>query len=59
MTSCELLWVVTRRLRSCGSAKDFGIDVGILDKWLREERVEAGEKPGATRSENMELRELR
>ncbi|QYM75595.1 IS3 family transposase [Leucobacter luti] len=40
-------------------AKDFGIHVGTLDKWLREERVEAGEKPGVTRSENAELRELR
>lgn len=40
-------------------AKDFGIHVGTLDKWLREERVEAGQKPGVTRSENAELRELR
>ncbi|GEM_PF-5542718 len=29
-------------------AKDFGIHVGTLDKWLREERVEAGQKPGMT-----------
>lgn len=40
-------------------AKDFGIHVGALDKWLREERVEAGQKPGVTGSENVELRELR
>lgn len=40
-------------------AKDFGIHVGTLDKWLRQERVETGEKPGITRSENDELRELR
>ncbi|MDA3147589.1 IS3 family transposase [Leucobacter sp. UCMA 4100] len=40
-------------------AKDFSIHVGTLDKWLREERVEAGQKPGVTRSENTELRELR
>lgn len=40
-------------------AKDFGVHVGTLDKWLREERVESGEKPGPTRSENTELRELR
>lgn len=32
---------------------------GTLDKWLREERVEQGQKPGVTRSENAELRELR
>ena len=40
-------------------AKDFGIHVGTLDKWLRVERVEQGQKPGVTRSENTELRELR
>ena len=40
-------------------AKDFGIHVGTLDKWLREERVESGEKPGATKAEVAELRELR
>ena len=40
-------------------AKDFGIHVGTLDKWLREERAEVGENSGATRSENRELRELR
>ena len=40
-------------------AQDFGIHVGTLDKWLREERVEAGQKPGVTRSENAELREAR
>src|SRR5699024_382007 len=40
-------------------AKDFGIHVGTLDKWLRQERIEAGEKPGVTRAENDELRELR
>lgn len=39
-------------------AKDFGIHVGTLDKWLREERVEQGQKPGVTRSENAELCEL-
>ncbi|WP_153006641.1 transposase, partial [Leucobacter sp. G161] len=33
-------------------AKDFGIHVGTLGKWLREERVEQGQKPGVTRSEN-------
>lgn len=40
-------------------AKDFGIHVGTLDKWLRQARIEDGEKPGTTRSENDELRELR
>lgn len=40
-------------------AKDFGIHVGTLNKWLREERVEQGQKPGVTRSKNAELSEFR
>lgn len=40
-------------------AKDFGIHVGSFEKWIGQERVEAGERPGITRSENEELRELR
>lgn len=40
-------------------AKDFGIHLGTLDKWLRLERLEEGKKTGVTRSENAELRELR
>lgn len=40
-------------------ARDFGIHVGTLDKWLREVRIEAGQKPGVSDSENAELRELR
>ncbi|TDP90750.1 hypothetical protein EDF62_2401 [Leucobacter luti] len=40
-------------------AQNFGTQVGTLDKWLRNERVETGEKPGITGSENDELRELR
>lgn len=27
-------------------AKDFGIHVGTLDKWLRQARIEAGEQQG-------------
>lgn len=40
-------------------AKDFGIHVGTLDKWLKQARIESGEKPGITRVESQELRELR
>lgn len=40
-------------------AKDFGIHIGTLDKWLRQERVSAGEQPGVSRSESAENRELR
>lgn len=40
-------------------AKDFGVHEGTLNKWLRQERIETGQQPGATRAENDELRELR
>ena len=40
-------------------AKDFGIHMGTLDKWLRGERAESGERLGITRVESRELRELR
>ena len=40
-------------------AKDFGVHPMTLFKWLRQADVEAGEKPGVTRSESGELRELR
>ncbi|MFD1860317.1 transposase [Aeromicrobium camelliae] len=40
-------------------AKDFGIHVGTLDKWLRQARIAAGGQTGVTVSESAELRELR
>ena len=40
-------------------ATDFGIHVGTLDKWLRQERFESGEQEGLSRSQWQELRELR
>ncbi|GAB1644076.1 transposase [Krasilnikovia sp. MM14-A1259] len=40
-------------------AKDFGIHPMTLFKWLRQAGVDAGAKPGVTRSESVELRELR
>ncbi|GAA2533117.1 transposase [Pilimelia columellifera subsp. columellifera] len=40
-------------------AKDFGVHPMTLFKWLRQADVEAGDKPGVTRSESAELRELR
>ncbi|GEC77129.1 MULTISPECIES: transposase [Microbacterium] len=40
-------------------AKDFGVHVGTLDKWMRQARIEAGEQPGQTSSESAEVRELR
>ncbi len=40
-------------------AKDFGVHVGTLDKWMRSARVEGGEQPGVTRAESEEVRALR
>ena len=40
-------------------AKDFGVHVGTLDKWMRQARIEAREQPGQTSSESAEVRELR
>ncbi|MGO2633504.1 MAG: IS3 family transposase [Galactobacter sp.] len=40
-------------------AKDFGVHVGTLDKWMRQARIEAGDQPGETKQESVEVRELR
>lgn len=40
-------------------AKDFGVHPMTLQKWLRSADIEEGTKPGQTRSESTELRELR
>lgn len=40
-------------------AEDCGVHVGTLDKWLRQERIEAGEQEGVSRKESQELRQLR
>jgi transposase-like protein len=40
-------------------ARDFGVHPMTLQKWLRHADVEDGAKPGQTRSESEELRELR
>lgn len=40
-------------------AEDFGISHATLSNWLRQADVEDGEKPGVTREQSEELRELR
>jgi transposase len=40
-------------------AADFGISESCLSNWLRQADVEDGNRPGVTRSESAELRELR
>ncbi|WP_460727709.1 IS3 family transposase [Nocardia heshunensis] len=40
-------------------AKDFGISEACLHNWLKQADIEDGNKPGLTREESAELRELR
>ncbi|GGH47152.1 transposase-like protein IS3/IS911 [Microbacterium album] len=40
-------------------AADFGISETCLQNWMRQDDVEAGVKPGVTKTEADELRELR
>jgi transposase len=40
-------------------AADFGIHPMTLTKWMRQADIDEGNKPGTTRSESDELRELR
>jgi transposase len=40
-------------------AKDFGVSDATLSNWLRQADVEEGRKPGVTRDEAAEMRELR
>jgi len=40
-------------------AKDFGISESCLHRWLAQDDVEQGKRPGVTASESAELRELR
>ena len=40
-------------------AKDFGVHPMTLQKWLQRAAVDDGAKPGQTRTEGVEIRELR
>ncbi|MFI9536876.1 transposase [Nocardia fusca] len=40
-------------------AADFGIHLMTLTKWMRQADIDEGNKPGTTRNESDELRELR
>jgi len=40
-------------------AADFGIHPMTLSKWMRQADIDDGAKPGASRTESAELRELR
>lgn len=40
-------------------ARDFGVHPMTLQKWLRRADIDDGAKPGQTRTEGVEIRELR
>lgn len=40
-------------------ATDFGVHPMTLTKWMRQADIDDGAKPGTSRSESVELRELR
>lgn len=40
-------------------AKDFGITASCLRRWLAQDDVEAGVRPGLTKTENEELKALK
>lgn len=40
-------------------ARDFGVHVGTVEKWMRQARIDQGEQPGVTTTESAKLRELR
>lgn len=40
-------------------ASDFGVHPMTLQKWLRRAAIDDGDRPGVTRGESQELRELR
>jgi transposase len=40
-------------------AKDFGISASCLQRWLKLADIENGNRPGTTREESAELRELK
>ena len=40
-------------------AKDFGVSESYLQRWLKLGDTEAGKRPGASKDESAELRELR
>ena len=40
-------------------AKDFGVSESCLQRWLKLDDIEAGKRPGVSRDESAELRELK
>jgi len=52
-------WLAEARPRWPRSRKDFRISESCLRGWLRRADVEDGHRPGQTRAESVELRELK
>ena len=40
-------------------AKDFGVSESCLQRWLKLDDIEAGKRPGVSRDESADLRELK
>lgn len=56
----EVVRVARRREQSlCQTAKDFGISESCLNRWLSLGEVETGDRPGTTKAEAAETRELK
>src|SRR5436309_16112442 len=60
---CDDVVAVARRRESgvtlAQVAKDFGVSDATLSNWLRQADVDEGRKPGVTKDEAAEVRELR
>lgn len=41
------------------TAKDFGISESCLNRWLSIDEIETGDRPGVTKAETAEMRELK
>ncbi len=41
------------------TAKDFGISESCLNRWLSIDEIESGDRPGVTKAETAEMRELK
>ena len=56
----DVVAIARRREASFGQiAKDFGISESCLRNWLQQADVEDGARPGVTKSESVELRDLK
>ena len=56
----EVVRVARRRKQPLRqTAKDFGISESCLNRWLTIDEIESGDRPGVTKAEAAEVRELK